>query len=63
MIELVSEIKDKTLLSENEFFTDLLKHAVEIIPEADYGKSCIFCDDFYTAEIWDKYLDLLNLQN
>lgn len=44
MIELVSDIEDKTLLSENEFFSDLLKHAVEIIPEADYGKICLIND-------------------
>ncbi|RCW82539.1 PAS domain S-box-containing protein [Halanaerobium sp. DL-01] len=41
MIELVSNMEDKTLLSEKEFFADLLKSAVEIIPEADYGKICI----------------------
>ncbi len=41
MIELVSNMEDKTLLSEKEFFSDLLDHAVEIIPEADYGKVCI----------------------
>lgn len=44
MIELVSDIEDKTLLSENEFFSDLLKHAVEIIPEADFGKICLIND-------------------
>jgi PAS domain S-box-containing protein len=41
MIELVSNMGDKTLLSEKEFFSDLLNKAIEIIPEADYGKICI----------------------
>lgn len=41
MIELVSNMEDKTLLSEKEFFADLLKNAVEIIPEADYGYICV----------------------
>ena len=41
MIDLISDIEDKTLLSEKEFFSDLLKHAIKIIPEADYGKICV----------------------
>src|SRR6056297_2127413 len=41
MIELVSNMEDKTLLSEQEFFSDLLNKAIEIIPEADYGKMCV----------------------
>ncbi|MFW5987922.1 MAG: HD domain-containing phosphohydrolase [bacterium] len=41
MIELVSNMEEKTLLSEQEFFSNLLEHAVEIVPEADYGKICI----------------------
>jgi PAS domain S-box-containing protein len=41
MIELVANMEDKTLLSEKEFFSDLLESAVDIIPEADYGKICI----------------------
>ncbi|MGM0502610.1 MAG: PocR ligand-binding domain-containing protein, partial [Bacillota bacterium] len=41
MIELVSNMEDKTLLSEKDFFADLLESAVEIVPEADYGKICI----------------------
>ena len=45
MIELVSNMKDKTLISEKEFFADLLESAVEIIPEADYGKICIIRED------------------
>jgi|GEM_PF-621353 len=44
MIELVSNMEDKSLLSEKEFFSDLLKSAIEIIPEADYGKVCIIND-------------------
>jgi len=44
MIELVSNMEDKTLFSEKEFFADLLKKAIEIIPEADYGKICIIND-------------------
>ncbi|WP_160143038.1 HD domain-containing phosphohydrolase [Halanaerobium hydrogeniformans] len=44
MIELVSNMGDKTLLSKKEFFSDLLKKAIEIIPEADYGKLCIIND-------------------
>lgn len=45
MIELVSDMDDKTLLDEKEFFSDLLKHAIEIVPEADYGKICIINDN------------------
>lgn len=41
MIDLISDIEDKTLLSEKEFFSGLLKHAIKIIPEADYGKICV----------------------
>jgi PAS domain S-box-containing protein len=44
MIELVSNMEDKTLLNEKEFFSDLLKSAIKIIPEADYGKICIIND-------------------
>ncbi|RCW50425.1 PocR ligand-binding domain-containing protein [Halanaerobium sp. ST460_2HS_T2] len=45
MIKLVSNMEDKTLLSEKEFFADLLKHAVEIMPEADYGQICIINEE------------------
>jgi len=45
MIELVSDMENKTLLDEKEFFSDLLKHAIEIVPEADYGKICIINDN------------------
>ena len=38
MIELVAQMEDKTLLDEKEFFSELLDHAIEIVPEADYGK-------------------------
>ena len=38
MIELVAEMEDKTLLNEEEFFSELLDHAIDIVPEADYGK-------------------------
>ncbi|MGM0410868.1 MAG: HD domain-containing phosphohydrolase, partial [Bacillota bacterium] len=38
MIELVAKMEDKTLLDEEEFFSELLDHAIEIVPEADYGK-------------------------
>lgn len=41
MIELVSNMEDKILLSEKDFFSDLLKYALEIIPEADYAKALI----------------------
>ncbi len=45
MIELVSNMEDKTMLSEKEFFSDLLNKAIEIIPEADYGKIYIINDE------------------
>ncbi|MFW6280409.1 MAG: HD domain-containing phosphohydrolase, partial [Halanaerobium sp.] len=41
MIELISNMDDKKLLNEKEFFSNLLEHAIKIIPEADYGKICI----------------------
>ncbi|MFW6229687.1 MAG: PAS domain S-box protein [Halanaerobium sp.] len=41
MIELVSNMEDKTFMSEEEFFSDLLKHAINIVPEADYAKMVI----------------------
>ena len=41
MIDLISNMEDKTLLDEKEFFSDLLENAVDIVPEADYGKICI----------------------
>ncbi|MGM0640925.1 MAG: MEDS domain-containing protein [Thermotogota bacterium] len=44
MIDLVSNMEDKTLFSDEEFFSDLLKNAMEIIPEADYGMICIIND-------------------
>ena len=37
MIELVSKMEDKTLLNEEEFFSEILDHAIDIVPEADYG--------------------------
>ena len=45
MIELISNIGDKTLLNEKEFFSDLLNNAIDIIPEADYGKICLINDN------------------
>ncbi|MGM0500277.1 MAG: PocR ligand-binding domain-containing protein [Bacillota bacterium] len=44
MIELVSNMEDKTLVSEKKFFADFLKKAIEIVPEADYGKILIIDD-------------------
>ena len=41
MIDLVSDIENKRMADEKEFFSDLLARAVEIVPEADYGKICI----------------------
>ncbi len=41
MIDLVSDIENKKMADEKEFFSDLLARAVEIVPEADYGKICI----------------------
>jgi len=41
MIELVADMEDKTLLNEKEFFAELLENAIEIVPEADYGKICV----------------------
>lgn len=38
MIELVSKTNEKNILNEDDFFNDLLMRAIEIIPEADYGK-------------------------
>ncbi|MGM0380346.1 MAG: HD domain-containing phosphohydrolase, partial [Bacillota bacterium] len=38
MIELVSKTNSKNILNEQDFFNDLLERAIEIIPEADYGK-------------------------
>ncbi|MGM0379684.1 MAG: HD domain-containing phosphohydrolase, partial [Bacillota bacterium] len=45
MIELISNISDKKLLNEKEFFNDLLVKAIKIIPEADYGKICLINDN------------------
>ena len=45
MIELVANMEDKTLLNEREFFSELLDRAIEIVPEADYGKICIIDED------------------
>lgn len=41
MIDLVSTMENRTYMSEEEFFSDLLEHAIEIVPEADYGKIVI----------------------
>ena len=54
MIELVANMEDKTLLNEKEFFSELLDRAIEIVPEADYGKICIIdsddnCNIIYTV--------------
>lgn len=48
MVQLVSNIENKTYISEEEFFSDLLEHAIEIAPEADYGKMVIINEN-------DKY--------
>jgi len=45
MIELVAKMEDKTLLNEEEFFQELLDNAIEIVPEADYGKIGIIDKD------------------
>ncbi|TDO91262.1 PAS domain S-box-containing protein [Halanaerobium saccharolyticum] len=41
MIELVSNMENKTFMSEEDFFSDLLQNAIEIVPEADYAKMVI----------------------
>lgn len=41
MIDLVTNVNEKSLNNEYEFFSDLLKRAIDIVPEADYGKICI----------------------
>lgn len=38
MIELVSKTNKRNILNESDFFYNLLARAIEIIPEADYGK-------------------------
>lgn len=49
MIDLVSNVENRTYMSEEEFFSDLLKNAIEIVAEADYGKMVIVNKN-------DKYL-------
>jgi len=44
MIELVSKTKERNILNNSDFFNDLLVRAIEIIPEADYGKIGIIND-------------------
>jgi len=61
MIELVANMEDKTLLNEREFFSELLDRAIEIVPEADYGKICIIdeeenCNILYSVGHNDKLL-------
>ena len=46
MINLVLDIKDKSLLNEEEFFSDLLSSAINIVPEADYGTICIINENY-----------------
>jgi len=41
MIDLVSTMENRTYMSEEEFFSDLLEHVIEIVPEADYGEVVI----------------------
>lgn len=49
MVELVSNIENKAYIKEEEFFADLLEHAIEIVPEADYAKTVIINEN-------DKYM-------
>lgn len=38
MIEILSSLNNEQFLNEEEFFSDLLREAIRIVPEADYGK-------------------------
>lgn len=38
MISIVSNLNDNPLLDEDQFLSELLQNAIEIVPEADYGK-------------------------
>jgi len=38
MINIVSKLNDNNILNEDEFLSELLHNAIEIVPEADYGK-------------------------
>lgn len=38
MTAIVSKLNDNPLLDEDEFLSELLQNAIEIVPEADYGK-------------------------
>jgi PAS domain S-box-containing protein len=38
MINIVSKLNDNPLLDEDQFLSELLQNAIEIVPEADYGK-------------------------
>lgn len=49
MIELVSNMENKAFMSEEEFFSDFLKNAIKIVPEADYAKLAVKNED-------DKYV-------
>ena len=66
MVELVANMEDKTLLNEREFFSELLDRAIEIVPEADYGKICIIddnenCNIIYTVGHNEKLLSQLEI--
>ncbi|MGM0410792.1 MAG: PAS domain S-box protein [Bacillota bacterium] len=62
MIELVANMEDKTLLDEEEFFSELLGNAIEIVPEADYGKIGVINkeDEFKIVDAIGHNSELIN---
>ncbi|RCW40614.1 MULTISPECIES: HD-GYP domain-containing protein [unclassified Halanaerobium] len=45
MIKTISGLKDSVEMSEDKFYSDLLKNALIVVPEADYGKIYVIEDD------------------